>query len=213
MSTLLNPTRALIFRIVHRDNIPWVLDNGLHCKNSNIVDSQYVQIGNPELIDKRSTRLVPTVPGRTLSDYVPFYFTPFSPMLLNITTGYGGIRKRDNAEIVLLVSSLPRLTELNIPFLFTDRHAYLSLAQYYSDLAKLDQLDWEALQNRNFKRDADHPERFERYQAEALVHKYMPINALLGIVCYNETVRSSLQSHLDARGMRVDTAVRPTWYF
>lgn len=27
----LNPQKALIWRIVHRDNIPWILDNGLHC--------------------------------------------------------------------------------------------------------------------------------------------------------------------------------------
>lgn len=30
-SQTLNPQKALIWRIVHRDNIPWVLDNGLHC--------------------------------------------------------------------------------------------------------------------------------------------------------------------------------------
>jgi hypothetical protein len=27
----LNPEKALIWRIVHRDNLPWILDNGLHC--------------------------------------------------------------------------------------------------------------------------------------------------------------------------------------
>jgi hypothetical protein len=27
----LNPQKALIWRIVHRDNLPWILDNGLHC--------------------------------------------------------------------------------------------------------------------------------------------------------------------------------------
>lgn len=29
----LNPDKALIWRIVHRDNLPWILDNGLHCGN------------------------------------------------------------------------------------------------------------------------------------------------------------------------------------
>ena len=33
-SASLNPQKALIWRIVHRDNIPWILDNGLHCGNS-----------------------------------------------------------------------------------------------------------------------------------------------------------------------------------
>jgi hypothetical protein len=29
----LNPAKALIWRIVHRDNLPWILDHGLHCWN------------------------------------------------------------------------------------------------------------------------------------------------------------------------------------
>lgn len=30
----LNPQKALIWDIVHRNNIPWILDNGLRCGNS-----------------------------------------------------------------------------------------------------------------------------------------------------------------------------------
>lgn len=33
MSNNLNPEKALIFRIVHRDNLPWILDHGLHCRS------------------------------------------------------------------------------------------------------------------------------------------------------------------------------------
>lgn len=35
----LNPEKALIWRIVHRDNLPWILDNGLHCANSGVLSS------------------------------------------------------------------------------------------------------------------------------------------------------------------------------
>jgi hypothetical protein len=83
----LTPERALIFRITHIDNVPWILSNGLHCRNSRSVDPHYREIGNRDLIDKRSHRVVPIVPGGTLSDYIPFYFTPYSPMLFNIKTG------------------------------------------------------------------------------------------------------------------------------
>ncbi|MGO4612234.1 DarT ssDNA thymidine ADP-ribosyltransferase family protein, partial [Variovorax sp. 2RAF20] len=68
----------MIWRIVHRDNIPWILTNGLHCVNSKIRDPNYVNIGNVDLIDKRRHRIVPVEPGGTLTDYIPFYFTPFS---------------------------------------------------------------------------------------------------------------------------------------
>lgn len=211
MSSDLNPQKALIFRISHRDNIPWMLDNGLHCRNSKIVDPKYVEIGNPELIEKRRHRIVPLPPGGTLSDYVPFYFTPFSPMLYNIKTGHNGIRKRDNEEIVIVVSSLHGLRRGKVPFLFTDRHANLRAAQFSSDLTQLSWIDWSSLQRRDFKRDDS--DKFERYQAEALVHKHLPINAVMGIVCYGDSVVSGLKELCVKRGLTVVVAARPKWYF
>src|SRR5689334_1458537 len=128
MLDILRPDKAYIFRITHRDNLPWIVGNGLHCASSHVRDPAFVPIGNAELIGKRSTKAVPVAPGGTLSDYVPFYFTPRSPMLLNIKTGYNGIRQRRNDEIVILVTALPHLRKINVPFLFSDRHAYLAAA-------------------------------------------------------------------------------------
>lgn len=102
---LLNAEKALIFRLIHRDNMPHLLTEGCHCKSSRN-GKGYVQIGNQELIERRTTRAVPRAPGGTLSDYVPFYFTPYSPMLYNIKTGYNGIQKRPMGEVVILISSL-----------------------------------------------------------------------------------------------------------
>jgi hypothetical protein len=90
----LKPENGLIFRIAHIDNVPWILDHGLHCRNTPERDPNYVEIGNPELIQKRTHRVVPIPPGGVLSDYIPFYFTPHSPMLLNIKTGHNGITQR-----------------------------------------------------------------------------------------------------------------------
>ena len=103
--TNLNSEKALIWRILHRDNLPWVLENGVHCGNSVIRSPKWVSIGNAELIEKRAVRQVPVAPGGTLGDYVPFYFTPFSVMLRNIHTGWNGIKAVPNEDIVILVSS------------------------------------------------------------------------------------------------------------
>jgi hypothetical protein len=213
LSKDLTQQKALIFRIVHRDNIPWILDNGLHCKNSQARDPNYVDIGNLDLISKRDKHAVGPAPSGTLSDYVPFYFTPFSPMLYNIKTGWGGIRKRENREIVIMVSSLHRLTEKGVPFLFTDPHAYLVAAQFYSDLARLDQIDWDMLQRRDFKNDPDDPSKKERYQAEALVHKHLPIEALSGFVCYNDEALNVVTTALTARQLTTKVVKKSDWYF
>jgi len=213
MKKFLNPDRALVFRITHRDNLPWLLDNGLHCRNAAVADSGFVSIGNAELIDRRRSRPVPLPPGGTLGDYVPFYFTPFSPMFYNIKTGWGGITKRRNEEIVILVSALPRLAEIDVPFLFTDRHAYLQTAEFFSDLGDLNRVDWGILQRRDFERDADDPEKVERYQAEALVYRHLPVGGLTGIVCYTAAVEGGIRQTLAARDIELKTIVKPAWYF
>ncbi|MEZ6143301.1 MAG: DUF4433 domain-containing protein [Zavarzinella sp.] len=209
----LNPDKALIWRIVHRENLPWILDNGLHCGNSCTKAPTWVNIGNEELITKRSTRPVPITPGGYLSDYVPFYFTPFSPMLYNITTGRGGVQKRSNEEIIIFVSSLHHLADLGIPFLFTDSHAYPILTIFYSDLGELDHIDWNLLQSRDFKRDPEDPEKFDRYQAEALIYKHLPIHGLLGVICFNEKVQSTIEEEIGAHGAVLPVYARPKWYF
>ena len=90
----LNSANGFIFRITHRNNIPWILDNGLHCRNSKTIDPNFVQIGNADLISKRNHKKAKGPYGGTLSDYVPFYFTPLSPMFYNIKTGWNSITKR-----------------------------------------------------------------------------------------------------------------------
>lgn len=213
MSDKLNADKALIFRIVHRDNVAWILDSGMHCRSSPVQAPHYRSIGNPDLIDKRRHRTVPIPPGGTLSDYVPFYFTPYTPMMLNIKTGYGGVTKVPNAEIVIFVSSLPRLAELGRTFVFSDRHAYLRAANFYSDLADLKNIDWGLLQNRDFKRDPDDPEKIERYQAEALVHGHVPLAAFLGAVCYTDGMKELLNQMVIDRSLSLKVARQTGWYF
>ena len=208
----LNPEKALIWRIVHRDNLPWILDNGLHCANSGVVASNYVNIGNAELIDKRRHRVVPIAPGGTLADYVPFYFTPFSVMMKNIHSGWG-VQQRRNEEIVILVSSLHHVASLRLPFVFTNAHAYPDWTNYYSDPANLGEIDWPLLQRRDFKREADDPRKMERYQAEALVHQHLPIQGVLGIVCYTEALKQGIEQQIQARALTLPLYARTGWYF
>lgn len=209
---LLNPERALIFRIIHRANLPWVLQHGLHCGNSATRSKQWVSIGNQELISKRAQWAVGAAPGGVLNDYVPFYFTPFSPMMLNIRTGWNGVQKHPPHDILILVSSLPRLTELGLTWLFTDTHANNGFARYFSRLEDLHHIDWRILQTRDFQRDADDPGKLGRYQAEALVHRHCPLQGLSGIACYDEGGKIAAQQTVVAAGAPLKVIKQPTWY-
>ena len=182
----LTAKRGLIFRICHINNLDWHIRNGLVCKNSILKNERFISIGNKDLIENRIKRRVPIHPFGTLSDYVPFYFAPSSVMMYNIKTGFNGIEKRQNSELIIFVSSIHKLIELEIPFVFTDRHAYLATANFYSKSEHLNNIDWKILQERDFKRDNEDLEKMERYQAEALVYNILPVAALLGVVCYND---------------------------
>lgn len=172
----------------------------------------WISIGSAELIDKRASHPVPIFPNGYLNDYVPFYFTPFSPMLLNIKSGRG-VQQRSNNEIVILVSSLFKIQELKLKYVFTDMHAYYKWATFYSNLEDLKNIDWEILQRRDFSRDENDTAKFERYQAEALIHQHCPVNALLGIVCYNEQNEEDLNALLQQRKLKIPVYKRSGWYF
>lgn len=204
---------ALIFRITHIRNVPWILEHGLHCESSRVRDPDFVSIGSEDVIPKRAVREVPIPPGGALPDYVPFYFTPRTPMLYNIKTGSGqGVVRRPMSEIVVLVSSLHRLRDQAVAFVFTDRHALMATARFSSDLADLDWLRWGDLRHSDFARDADDPGKFEQYQAEALAHHAVPLAALLGIACFNEQTRGTIVEEASRRHLRVDVACRPRWF-
>jgi hypothetical protein len=208
----LNPEKALIWRIVHRDNLRWILENGLHCANSRQRAPNFVNIGNAELIDKRRERKVLIPPGGTLADYVPFYFTPFSVMMMNIHSGRSVV-KRSNDEIVILVSSLRHVHDLGLPFVFTNAHAYPNWTNYYRDLNYLDEIDWALLQNRDFRRDPDDPRKMERYQAEALIFNSLPVEGLLGVVCYTEELKESIERQIRKLDLSLTVHARQGWYF
>ncbi len=209
----LNADNAYIFRITHRDNLEWILEHGISSRSTGQLNPNHVDIGDPELIAKRNPWPIPVEPGGTLSDYVPFYFTPRSPMLLNIRTGHRGIRKIPNEEIVILVSDLHRIANMGLPFLFTDRHAYIKTAKFFSDLARLDVIDWDILRRSDFGRDNNDLGKGERYQAEALVHNHVPLAALRGIVCCNVEEVAKVNAQTAAAGIALSTAARPGWYF
>lgn len=209
---LLTPENALIFRATHIDNVPWILDHGLHAASSELEDPSFRTIGDPELIARRPRRTVDVPPGGTLGDYVPFYFTPFSPMLYKIVTGHG-IEAVPREQLVVLASSVHLLAGKGIPYVLSDRHAYLAMARFSNDLGGLERVPWEQLRARDFARDSEDHEKFDRYQAEALVHRHLPLDGLLGIACYDAAGRDRVAAELTRRGRKLTLIVDPDRFF
>jgi ssDNA thymidine ADP-ribosyltransferase, DarT len=54
MALTLTQEKGLIFRITHRDNVPWILDNGMHARNGDKFDPNSRNIGNVDLTNRQA---------------------------------------------------------------------------------------------------------------------------------------------------------------
>ena len=147
-----------------------------------------------------------------LSDYVPFYLTPLSMMAYNIHTGRN-VRQRRSGEIVILVSSVHKLCSEKASFIMTDRHASVAGARFFNDEKGLACIDWQILQARDFSRDNEDLGKTDRYQAEVLVHNEVPLPMLLGIACYDQTLKTEIQEMTQKVGVKVAVITKTGWYF
>lgn len=131
-------------------------------------------------------------------------------MLYNIKTGYG-VPQQSMSDILIIVSSLHLIAKNGIPFVYSDRHAYLRTASFSNDLDELKtRIAWKALQERDFsKSDVD---RFEKYQAEALVYKHVPLGALLEIMCHTDSVKDEATKACAEKGVELKTINGRSWY-
>jgi hypothetical protein len=202
-----------IYRITHYKNLPFIFENGLQCPDSEIQDPGFISIGFPSLIAYRNERPVPVAPYGTLADYVPFYFTVRSPMLYVIHLGNDPeVIKTPQEEIVYLVSTVEKLKELTLPFVFTNRHAQLDYAEFYNSTDDLDKLNWEIIKSSEWGRKYG-PERKEIKQAECLIRDYLPVAALIGIGCMNREILDKVREMIFKAGIEIEIKVKENWYF
>jgi hypothetical protein len=134
-------------------------------------------------------------------------------MLYNIKTGFNGVTRRDNRELAIIVSSLHKLSKLGRKFVFTDCHAYGKESTPYDDLKDLDKIDWDLLRAKDFRNDPEDPGKKSRYQAEALVHRKVPVEAIIGITCYDSSMLATLIRSAQQVGAQTPIKVLPQWYF
>ena len=107
-----------------------------------------------------------------------------------------------------------RITHIeNIAWILANGHAALAAAKFALGVSGLERVDWPLLQARDFSRDPNDPGKIERYQAEVLVHRHLPVSALDGIVCRGPSEQTELERLVTGMESDVDVASKPDWYF
>lgn len=182
------PIKSLpIYRMVHIDNVPFIVQNGLWPKLSSVVDPDFVPIGNPDIIDKRTNKPIGIEPpGGVLGEYVPFYFSGHSPMLYNIITGYG-VKQVSQRDIVFIICDALDIIDAGIPFCYTDGNATKAISKFYNTLYGLKELDWNCIRAKIWKNTDDDFDRVRKKMSEFLVKGHLPNSLIRGFLVKNES--------------------------
>ena len=202
--------KMYLFRMTHMENIPHVLTYGVTHSTSKHSNPNFVSIGDRSLISTRSQYILEN--GRQLGEYIPFYFGSRTPMLYVIQHGFNQVNPTQVEKIVYCVSSVQKMIDLKLEYVFTDGHAVDSFSSLYfpKDITNVEQLlDWDAVKAKYWK-DENDLDRKRRKEAEFLVLGDIPASGILGYIVYNENAKNQLIA------LGIDEAmikISPNYYF
>jgi len=202
--------KIYLFRMTHIENIPHIMQHGITHSNSATANPNFIPIGDGSLIATRNDFLLKN--GRRLGEYVPFYFGFKTPMLYVVQKGFNMVTPTPAENIVYCVSSVQKVIDLKLDFVFTDGHAVDSFSTQYtaSDINNIDNIiDWNAVKVKYWKDDKD-LDRKRRKEAEFLVLGDISINAISGFLVFNEAAKSKLIG-FGAKSSNV--IIKPDYYF
>ncbi|MCC6955081.1 MAG: DUF4433 domain-containing protein [Deltaproteobacteria bacterium] len=211
------PVPTPIFRMVHVENLATLLERqGLHSPNNQPNDGRpYRVIHDVEMQAKRQVRSLPCGPRGVIHDYVSFYFGPRSPMLLRLQTGRVQGYTGDQTPIIYLVSSVERIREMGVPFIFSNGHGVAYFTGWFDNEADLHKVDWEAVYAKRWNDTLEDMDRERRKQAEFLVHRFCAWEAVERIAVVNPQMKTFVETILAAAAPHLTrpVEVRADWYY
>ncbi|MEZ4828935.1 MAG: DUF4433 domain-containing protein [Bacteroidia bacterium] len=202
--------KIYLYRMTHVENIPHVLEFGITHATSVNANPDFTPIGDPSLIQTRNSFFLNN--GRRLGEYIPFYFGVRMPMLYVIQKGFNMMAATPSESIVYCISTVQKIMEHKLAFVFTDGHAVDKFTRQYDtgDIEAIHTLlDWTAIKSRYWKSDTDLDLK-RRKEAEFLVDGDVPGAAVLGFIVATPTTKKKL-SGLGVSDDRV--IVKPDYYF
>lgn len=211
------PAPIIIYRLVHMNTLPTLIERGgLHAPNFTPTDGlPYRTIHNLQVQASRRLTTIPCGPGGTIHDYVPFYFGPLSPMLLNLKTGRVAGYNEGQEPLIYLVTTVQKVVDKGGRYVFSDGHGLARFTNWYDKFSEMDQVDWAMVEQRYWTDQANDNDRMRRKQAEFLVYREMDWTAVLVVGVYNSTAKQRVQDVLDAHpGAHCPRVlVKGSWYY
>ena len=203
-------SKIYLFRMTHIENIPHILQNGITQSTSANANPNFVPIGDGSLIETRNNFLLNN--GRLLGDYIPFYFGYRTPMLYVVQNGFNMVAPTPGEKIVYCVSSVQKIIDLGLDFVFTDGHAVDGFSSQYTvvDIENIDSIvDKDAIKAKYWRKEDDLDLK-RRKEAEFLVLGDISRLGILGFLTYNENAKTKI---VNFGVNETNVQIRPGYYF
>lgn len=211
-----NPTPIL--RFVHVETLPTLIRRGgLHSPRTMPNDGlPYRPIHSTTHQAARSEVQISCGPGGTIHDYVPFYFGPLSPMMLNLKTGRVAGYTEGQEPLIYCVTTAQAVLAAGRRFVFSDGHGLATpLTEWFDDLAQLDRVDWGMVNQRYWTDNVNDMDRQRRKQAEFLVHDVCPWQLIERLVVIDQAMKSRVEAVLAQFSVteQKPVEVKRDWYY
>ncbi|QJD28559.1 type II toxin-antitoxin system toxin DNA ADP-ribosyl transferase DarT [Methylococcus geothermalis] len=216
MSAVLVPPRPKIYHIAHVDRLPSIVADGCLWCDAEVVRRAPggTTIGMSSIKQRRLNELrLSSHPDLHVGDCVPFYFCPRSVMLYLIHQGnHQELAYRGGQGPILhfeadLHATVAWANAQSVRWAFTLSNAGSNYFEDRSDLAHLYEIDWTAVQARDWRAHK------EGKQAEFLLENRFPWHLIERIGVQSDTVYRQVVNAIPAHGHRPTVEVRPEWYY
>lgn len=211
------PDSISLYRLIHVETLPTLLARGtLHAPNCTPEDGlPYRTIHNVGVQESRHNSQIQCGPRGTCHDYIPFYFGPLSPMLLNLKTGRVAGYTQGQSPLIYLTTTVDRVQAAGCAFVFSDGHGLARFTNWYDDPARLDQVDWNIVGARYWNDRPDDNDRQRRKQAEFLIWQSLGWPLIERIAVFNQQAKTNVETVLGQHPEQVHPPVdvRSQWYY
>ncbi|MDQ4033885.1 MAG: DUF4433 domain-containing protein [Actinomycetota bacterium] len=202
-----------ILHFTHVNNLPGVVASGGLEADSILSenDTSIVDCADAGIKARRRAMAVKVAPFGYVSDYVPFYFAPRSPMMYRISKG--GVRSYPGsaAELVYLVSSVQIVDEAGLRWVFSDGNCGARITDHYNQLHDLETaVDWDVMRAQMWADTDEDGDRKRRRAAEFLVHERFPLACIRASVVKTERMAARVRPVLP---QDIVVKVDPYYYF
>ena len=115
--------------------------------------------------------------------------------------------------VVHLVTTIEKVQQASLPFVFTDGHAVMTISSFFEDLDDLRYIDWDVMRSKYWNDTPQDPDRSRRRQAEFLVHRFVPWELFIGVGAKSPEISELVNGILSDAEHKPPVKEKRNWYY